>query len=292
MRDWAIVQRATLKCRPTSVTAIATSPSIPIFPNSSRTRASRLRADQKTDVWCTAKLERYLFEMDGFVSIIPRRLAADESITYSPYIARELMLARRSRGPGILFVDGQLLTQYQSQFPPWAVPFFHEEPGTEQVRHNKAIADFRRTLGRGNVRAARKYQPRRATVIGGSEPMLRDAANHVAAILRSEDYTPTVTYAAGMDEAFDDIDVFESMLGLGGVRLRPRQGSVLFRPVPRDGACALCAVRPLAPRSVGDERGSGAVGCRALDVTQRLEATVPQGVSELPQRFRTSGERR
>ena len=42
--------------------------------------------------------------------------------------------------------------------------------------------------------------------------MLRDAANHVAAILRSEDYTATVTYATGMDEAFDDIDVFESML--------------------------------------------------------------------------------
>ncbi len=40
-----------------------------------------LRADQKTDVWCVAKLERYLFEMDGFVSIIPRRIAADESIT-------------------------------------------------------------------------------------------------------------------------------------------------------------------------------------------------------------------
>ena len=149
--------------------------------------------------------------MGGFVSIIPRRLAADESITYSPYIARELMLARRSRGAGIL-VDGQLLTQYQSQFPPWAVPFFHEEPATEQVRHNKAIADFRRTLERGKVRAVRKYQPRRATVIGGNDPMLRDAANHVAAILRSEDYTATVTYATGMDEAFDDIDVFESML--------------------------------------------------------------------------------
>ncbi len=115
-------------------------------------------------------------------------------------------------GPGILFVDGQLLTQYQSQFPPWAVPFFHEEPATEQVRHNKAIADFRRTLERGKVRAVRKYQPRRATVIGGNDPMLRDAANHVAAILRSEDYTATVTYATGMDEAFDDIDVFESML--------------------------------------------------------------------------------
>jgi hypothetical protein len=171
-----------------------------------------LRADQKTDVWCTAKLERYLFEMDGFVSIIPRRIAADESITYSPYIARELMLARRSRGPRILFVDGQLLTQFQSQFPPWAVPFFHDEPGTERARHAKAIDDFRRTLGRGISRPLRQYVPKRATVIGGNEPVLRDAANHVAAILRSADYTPAVRCAASMDEAFDDIDVFESML--------------------------------------------------------------------------------
>jgi hypothetical protein len=170
-----------------------------------------LRADQKTDVWCTAKLERYLFEMDGFVSIIPRRSAADESITYSPYIARELMLARRSRGPRILFVDGQLLTQFRSHFPPWAVPFFHEAPETERVRHTKAIEEFRKTLGSG-VRLPRTYTPKRATVICGNESGLRDAASHVAAILRSEDYSPTVKNAASMDEAFDDIDVFESML--------------------------------------------------------------------------------
>ena len=54
-----------------------------------------LRADQKTDVWCVAKLERYLFEMDGFVSIIPRRVSAEGAIAYSPYIARELALAAR-----------------------------------------------------------------------------------------------------------------------------------------------------------------------------------------------------
>jgi hypothetical protein len=170
-----------------------------------------LRADQKTDVWCTAKLERYLFETDGFVSIIPRRTAADESITYSPYIARELMLARRSRGPRVLFVDGQLITEFPSDFPPWAVPFFHGEPETERIRHVKAIDDFRRNLGNG-FRAQRRYERRRATVIAGNEPQLRDAASHVAAILRKEDYTPTVRYAAGMDEAFDDIDAFESIL--------------------------------------------------------------------------------
>jgi hypothetical protein len=170
-----------------------------------------LRADQKTDVWCTAKLERYLFETDGFVSIIPRRIAPDESITYSPYIARELMLARRSRGPRVLFVDGQLITEFPRVFPPWAVPFFHGEPETERARHAKAIDDFRRNLASG-LRAHRRYEPRQATVIVGNEPQLRDAASHVAAILRKEAYTPTVKYAADMDEAFDDIDAFEAIL--------------------------------------------------------------------------------
>jgi hypothetical protein len=171
-----------------------------------------LRADQKTDIWCVAKLERYLFEMDGFVSIIPRRIATDESITYSPYIARELMLARRSRGPRILFVDGQVLAQFQSQFPSWAVPFFHDDPGTERTRHKTAIDAFRKTLGRERGRALRPYQPKQATVIGGNEPILRDAASHVAAILRADEYVPSVKYAASMDDAYDNIDVFESML--------------------------------------------------------------------------------
>ena len=179
-----------------------------------------LRADQKTDVWCVAKLERYLFEMDGFVSIIPRRIAADGSITYSPYIARELMLARRSRGPRVLFVDGQILAQFQSQFPSWAMPFFHEDPGTERARHVAAIDAFRRTLGMERGRALRPYQPKQATVVGGNEPILRDAASHVAAILRAEEYAPSVKYAASMDEAFDNIEVFESMLEFGAVRVR------------------------------------------------------------------------
>ena len=171
-----------------------------------------LRADQKTDVWCVAKLERYLFEMDGFVSIIPRRIAADESITYSSYIARELMLARRSRGPRILFVDGQILAQFQSQFPSWAMPFFHDDPGTERVRHMAAIDAFRRTLRRQHRRARRPYQPKLATIVAGSEAPLRDAASHVAAILRAEEYAPSVKSAASMDDAFDNIDVFESIL--------------------------------------------------------------------------------
>src|ERR1019366_1666219 len=76
-----------------------------------------LRADQKTDVWCMAKLERYLFELDGFASIVTRRISPDGSLAYSPYIGRELALARRARAPRVLFVDSQVLDQYRSMFP-------------------------------------------------------------------------------------------------------------------------------------------------------------------------------
>lgn len=45
-----------------------------------------LQADQKTDVWCIAKLERYMNETAGFVSIIPRRETEKDPGGYSPYI--------------------------------------------------------------------------------------------------------------------------------------------------------------------------------------------------------------
>ena len=171
-----------------------------------------LWADQKNADWCVAKLERYIFEKDGFVSIIPRRIAADESITYSPYIARELMIARRARGPRILLVDDQILAQFQARFPPWAVPFFHDDPGTERTRHMAVIDQFRQTLRQEHQRPRRPYQPRLATVVAGNAPSLRDAASHVAAILRAKEYLPSVKSAASMDDAFDNVDVFESML--------------------------------------------------------------------------------
>ena len=57
-----------------------------------------LRADQKTDVWCVAKLERYLQEASGFVSVITKRVTDTELAGYSPYIGRELHLARRAHG--------------------------------------------------------------------------------------------------------------------------------------------------------------------------------------------------
>ena len=55
-----------------------------------------LRADQKTDVWCVAKLERYLAESTGFISVIPRRPTDQDPGGYSRYIGREEASARIS----------------------------------------------------------------------------------------------------------------------------------------------------------------------------------------------------
>jgi hypothetical protein len=82
-----------------------------------------LAADQKSSVWCVAKLERYLLESSGFVAIIPRRPTASDPFAYSPYIGYELTLARRSRVPRLLFVDDQVLSHHRREFPQDAVPF-------------------------------------------------------------------------------------------------------------------------------------------------------------------------
>lgn len=171
-----------------------------------------LKADQKTDVWCMAKLERYMFEMAGFVSIIPRRVNPDESLAYSPYIERELRLARRARTPRILFVDDQVLDLDRRAFPS-AIPFFHQAPETELTQHVEAIARFRKELTSGPARPARQYTSRQATVFAGEGALLRDAASQAAALLRHEHFTATVVPAVtDLDQAFDSIDIFEAML--------------------------------------------------------------------------------
>jgi hypothetical protein len=171
-----------------------------------------LRADQKTDVWCMAKLERYMFEMNGFVSIIPRRFGADESLSYSPYIERELRLARRARVPRVLFVDDQVLSLYPDTFPSSAIPFFRDAPETELSRHVEAIGDFRRSMARGS-NPPREYDANTAKVISGSGSMLRDATSQAAALLRSAGFKTAVMSAPrSFEETFDDINSFERML--------------------------------------------------------------------------------
>src|ERR1700741_4319945 len=82
-----------------------------------------LGADQKTDVWCVAQLERYLADSNGFISVISRRATDKDPGGYSAYIGRELNLARRARMPRLLFVDEQVLRLHRIDFPEDAVGF-------------------------------------------------------------------------------------------------------------------------------------------------------------------------
>jgi hypothetical protein len=102
-----------------------------------------LFADQKSPTWCVAKLERYIHELTGFLSIVPRRAAADGALTYSPYIGYELSLARRSRVPRLMFVDDEVLNRYRVRFPKDAIPFVRSSPASDRFRHIEAISDFR-----------------------------------------------------------------------------------------------------------------------------------------------------
>jgi hypothetical protein len=160
-----------------------------------------------------AKLERYMYEMDGFVSIITRRVGPDDNLAFSPYIGRELTLARWARTPRILFVDDQVLNLYRASFPESAIPFFHKAPETERNRHVELISQFGKNLAGGGARPARQYTPKQFTVLTGQDPLMRDAGSLVAAILRNEGYDPKqVPAAASLDDTFENVSVFERIV--------------------------------------------------------------------------------
>jgi hypothetical protein len=168
-------------------------------------------ADQKTDIWCVAKLERYMLQLPGFVSIIPKRVSQAGTVAYSPYIGQELSLARRSRIPRLLFVDEQVLGQYPADFPDDAVPFIPDAPDVENKRHYDAIVAFREKLA-GTRRPIREYGTRRAVVVVPQHKILTQAAADVVAILRSVSYTVKVLRGKEIQDAFDRVALLEDLL--------------------------------------------------------------------------------
>ena len=181
-------------------------------PSSSIAETLELCADQKTDVWCVAKLERYLFQLSGFVSVIPRRLADGPQVAFSEYIAYELTLARRSRAPRLLFVDDGVLRDHRNVFPRDAVPFFYEAPQRDQDVHVRAIRNFRRALGDDDVRRPRVFQSRQATVIAADQDVTTRAAADIRDVLRAEGFEATILEERQLPDAFDDIRLLESLL--------------------------------------------------------------------------------
>jgi hypothetical protein len=168
-------------------------------------------ADQKTDIWCVAKLERYMLELPGFVSIVTRRTSESGAIGYSPYIGQELSLARRSRIPRLLFVDEQVLGQHQDDFPEDAVPFINDAPDVEGSRHHDAIVDFGEKLANAR-RPGRDHRTRRAVVVVHDHKTLTRAAADVVAILKNVSYTVKVLKGQELQQAFDRVRLLEDLL--------------------------------------------------------------------------------
>jgi hypothetical protein len=169
-----------------------------------------LQADQKTDVWCVAKLERYLSEATGFVSIIPRRPTEQDQGAYSPYIGHELSLARRARVPRLLFVDGQVLKLHRLDFPEDAVPFRPEALDRDKDRHGDAIRAFSQALETA-YRPARASQAKEATMFAGEGSALRDAAQDAAEILKRHGYAVTLLSGHRPERGLDDIRLLETI---------------------------------------------------------------------------------
>jgi hypothetical protein len=169
-----------------------------------------LRADQKTDVWCVAKLERYLAESTGFISVITRRATDEDVAGYSPYIGRELNLARRARVPRLLFVDEYVLQRHRLDFPEDAVPFRPEAPGDDASRHDDVIREFRLSL-ETTARADRRFSRGEAVVVAPHVGALRDAARDVAEILRRQHFSISHLVAKFEDRGLDDIRLLEAI---------------------------------------------------------------------------------
>jgi len=169
-----------------------------------------LYADQKTDVWSVAKLERYMSEMTGFVSVIPRRETEKDPGAYSPYIGYELNLARRARVPRLLFVDELVLKHHQLDFPEDAVPFRPETHDSDKIYHSKAIRNFGRELETA-YRRTRVFVSKEATVVTGEGKHLLAAAQDVAEILRRERYAVALLTGRRPGRGLDDIRLLEAL---------------------------------------------------------------------------------
>lgn len=166
--------------------------------------------DQKTDIWCVAKLERYTREMSGFISIIPRRPTEKDAGAYSEYIAQEISLARRARLPRLLFVDERILKYHQLDFPEDAVLFSVESPEVHQERHAGSIRDFRTRLDTFH-RPSPSCEPKTVAIVVGEGKGFRKVGEDLVELLRRHGYSPTVIAEKRSGRGLDDIRLLETL---------------------------------------------------------------------------------
>lgn len=170
-----------------------------------------LRADQKSDTWCVAKLERYLFEASGFISVITRRPNDQDAAAYSAYIGHELDLARRARIPRLLFVDQQVLERHVTRFPQDVVAFDAAAPQLHDEQHRNAIAAFLESARFSVPPLQGLRQSDQATLVIDESPALRRVGDEVAELLRREGFSVTRQTPNRKARAIDDVRLLESL---------------------------------------------------------------------------------
>lgn len=170
-----------------------------------------LVADQKSETWCVAKLERYLFESSGFISIIPKRVGKDGEASYSPYIGHELDLARRSRIPRLLFVDREVLQLNETRFPEDAIAFDAAEPQRDADMHRRAIEKFKGAASATMTPLLGLRKPNHATLVVDAGKALRGAAEEVAELLRRDGFVVTQLPLSRGYNALDNVRLLEDM---------------------------------------------------------------------------------
>jgi hypothetical protein len=181
------------------------------FDHELREQGFQLVADQKSSTWCVAKIERYLSEQAGFISVIPRRMAEAQAISFSPYIGSEITLARRSGLPRLLFVDDEILSRYRTRLPVDAVPFVLEAPESDGVRHQDAIRDFKRQLDAKPSLRRWRPKPRKAMVVAAGGKLIGLASQAIVQTL-AESYEPTLLRGKQISDALDEVSLFEKII--------------------------------------------------------------------------------
>ncbi|HJX53678.1 MAG TPA: hypothetical protein VJ801_13005 [Polyangia bacterium] len=169
-----------------------------------------LDADQKSDVWCVAKLERCLLESTAFVSVIPRRATEQDAGAYSAYIGQELNLARRARVPRLVFVDEKVLHQHALEFPEDAVAFRPDALEQGQSQHANAIGAFRQVI-EIKPRSVRQARPNEVTVVAGKGTIFVRAAEDITETLKRDGYSVTLLRGPRRERGLDDIRLLERL---------------------------------------------------------------------------------
>jgi hypothetical protein len=171
-----------------------------------------LCADQKSDTWCVAKLERYLFEAGGFISVVTRRPNDADPCAYSPYIAHELDLARRARVPRLLFVERQVLETHETRFPADVLGFDGGDPGKDADQHRAAIRRLLdvagRTAGPPLHSLRRKTE---VTLITDEMLVLQHVGNEIVELLSRSDFSVKRLSVGERSFAMDNVGLLETM---------------------------------------------------------------------------------